>query len=100
MMSAMINCVPSLLWAGGLVIMLIFVFSIMFTQFVVGFLRDTPVNERDPDLLAALKQYYGGFGLTLLSLFMAISGGADWRDVQQPLSDIDSLVGFLYLAYI
>merc|ERR1719362_24234 len=96
----MVNCVPSLFMALGLVTMFIFIFSMMFAQFVVGFLHDTPLEQRDANLLNGLETYYGRFDLTMLSLWMAVSGGADWRDVQQPLANIDSAVGLLFLVYI
>merc|ERR1712079_581278 len=48
----------------------------------------------------ALRLYYNGYPSTMLSLFMAITGGADWQDIMEPMACIGPFYGFCFLFYI
>ena len=48
----------------------------------------------------ASEEYFGNLGLTMLSLFMSISGGVSWENVISPLKEVSLVWVVVYLFYI
>merc|ERR1740121_1715413 len=56
--------------------------------------------DAEDDTSVNLRLYFGGIYTSMVSLFMAISGGADWGDVMQPLVEMNSVYGPFFIGYI
>lgn len=61
--------------------------------------------EDDDTLYDALHKWYGGILSTMLTLFRTISGGAEWAEVAQPVSDLPggmmyTLVWVMFMAFM
>eukprot|EP00971_Amphidinium_carterae_P129266 2560376-Amphidinium_carterae.1 len=52
------------------------------------------------DAPAKLFKYYGSLGASMLTLFMSISGGADWQDLLEPLSQLSRAYSLIYVLYV
>merc|ERR1712232_892480 len=100
-------------WATLLLMLVMYIFAIVFTQAASDYLIDKNVssdqkrlsmvedagqdllngNTEDIDVLShkAVTFYYGTVPRTVFTLFKAIIGGVDWEDVVLPLSDVGPL---------
>ncbi|CAK9032718.1 unnamed protein product [Durusdinium trenchii] len=101
LISSILHTLKSLFWALMLLLLIIYVFAVLFTQAVNDHLCDAEVpnplvgDERDE----ALK-YFGSLPFTMLSLFMSISGGVSWELVIRPLQEISATWVVIYLFYV
>lgn len=107
--SSISNSLRPFLWILLLLMMIIYMIAIVFTQIVfskrfemksfppVGSLAITAWNEEDETLVA----WWGSLGRSALSLFEAILGGCDWEDVVRPLDrSIHPMLPFVFSIYI
>jgi len=96
---SILGSMRSLLWTVALLMLLIYTISLYITQLVADS-RNEGHNPED-DHVVALRQYYGTVGDTMISMFQAISGGIDWRDLMTPLREKISLfTALVFLVYI
>eukprot|EP00927_Polykrikos_kofoidii_P014108 TRINITY_DN16151_c0_g2_i1.p1 TRINITY_DN16151_c0_g2~~TRINITY_DN16151_c0_g2_i1.p1 ORF type:complete len:817 (-),score=141.86 TRINITY_DN16151_c0_g2_i1:13-2463(-) len=77
----------SFIWALILMMLMIFVVSVYFTEVVAKMVRD--------DILAQdeVSPMWGTIGSSVLSLFQAISGGDDWSVFMEPLGADPTFMG-------
>jgi len=100
LMVASIFCsLGSLTWALVLLVLVLFLQAMCLMQTLQAHLENNPVELEHPGLL----KYYGSLGSTMLSLFMAITGGINWIELIQPLQTISEwyIVAFvLYVTFV
>eukprot|EP00747_Dinoflagellata_sp_TGD_P081664 gnl/TRDRNA2_/TRDRNA2_161404_c1_seq1.p1 gnl/TRDRNA2_/TRDRNA2_161404_c1~~gnl/TRDRNA2_/TRDRNA2_161404_c1_seq1.p1 ORF type:complete len:409 (+),score=82.07 gnl/TRDRNA2_/TRDRNA2_161404_c1_seq1:488-1714(+) len=95
---AILHSLSALCWTLVLLVMLIYIMGILFAQIVFDHVVQYPGAFEGFDELA---YWWGSFRRSLLSLYEAILGGADWDDIVFPLiKDISPLLGLLFLLYI
>jgi len=97
MLLAIMECAVPLLWAVVLLFFLMFVFSVIFMQGVTNFIREAGPNDL---IVERLLESFNGLTMTLLTLFMSISGGVSWGEVVQLLLEISDLYGVLFVLYV
>jgi len=85
-----------LLGGGLLLICLAYAFALLLSQQVADFIAADGNSEIMDDLLAL----YGSVPDTMVTLFMAISGGDAWRNLLLPLDSISVWCRLLFLAYV
>lgn len=86
-----------LAWTIVLIMMMIYICAIYFTQLVTDHFHSTPGDAPHPDL----KHYFGSLGSSFLSLFECITGGVDWDTVLDPLRrEISPLLVPVFCLYI
>mmetsp|Transcript_41854 Transcript_41854/g.119430 ORF Transcript_41854/g.119430 Transcript_41854/m.119430 type:complete len:346 (+) Transcript_41854:3-1040(+) len=90
---SVMNTLRSLVWTLLMLVMILYLFGIIFTQAVTYHTATT--ESPDPRLM----DYYGSLGASILTLFKSIAGGVDWEIVVSPLSSIDEAWGFLFLVF-
>jgi len=96
LMLASIVCSAScLFWALVMLAVVLYLFSVFIMQGVIYFVEH---RQRDPSTV--LLQHYGTLADTMLSLFMAISGGMDWGDLIQPLLQISHWYYVVYIFFL
>eukprot|EP00931_Biecheleriopsis_adriatica_P021401 TRINITY_DN1399_c0_g1_i1.p1 TRINITY_DN1399_c0_g1~~TRINITY_DN1399_c0_g1_i1.p1 ORF type:complete len:676 (+),score=167.70 TRINITY_DN1399_c0_g1_i1:67-2094(+) len=97
MVLSTMNSLAPLMWAMLFLALTISVFSVLFLQGVTSFIRDanSPMTS-----IEAMEEYYASFPMAFFSLFMAITGGDDWKNIVWPLLDISPVYGFLFMIYI
>ncbi|OLQ09045.1 hypothetical protein AK812_SmicGene7394 [Symbiodinium microadriaticum] len=91
------NIPKSLFWAVVLLGLIVYVFSVLFTQIVNDELLDG--NWSFEQKQQALR-YFGDLYRTMLSLFMSIAGGVSWEAVLAPLEDVSHLWAMTFVFYI
>jgi hypothetical protein len=81
-----------------LIFLLIYIFGVFLTQIVVDKKAEGALN---PDGLELLSTYYGSLPESILSLYQAILGGIDWREMIQPIVDhIGILEAFAFAMFM
>lgn len=89
------------IWSVIALLLMTFMFSCFFTELVHGFRSgdEQPLNDVE------LNDYFGSMPKTMLTLYQAISGGIDWRDLtnileEMPFSGQVPLVGYVSFALL
>jgi len=86
----------SVFWAIMLLIMIVYAFGVILTQAVM---EHTEGGTRFED--ADLMLYYGDLYRSMLSLWMAVSGGISWIELTEPLERTgNSMWIMMFLVYI
>eukprot|EP00440_Ansanella_granifera_P071617 gb/GFBE01077720.1/.p1 GENE.gb/GFBE01077720.1/~~gb/GFBE01077720.1/.p1 ORF type:complete len:581 (+),score=172.88 gb/GFBE01077720.1/:1-1743(+) len=88
----------SLVWAFMLLALIMFVFG----SAVMSVIISTLESESPPPAssTAKLMELYGDLPRTMMTLFMSISGGVDWRDAVEPLNSTYWVMPYLFAAYV
>eukprot|EP00930_Biecheleria_cincta_P005095 TRINITY_DN106015_c0_g1_i1.p1 TRINITY_DN106015_c0_g1~~TRINITY_DN106015_c0_g1_i1.p1 ORF type:complete len:692 (+),score=108.78 TRINITY_DN106015_c0_g1_i1:20-2095(+) len=68
---------PSFFWTALLILLMVYTASIFFTEIANDMAVNMSLNVEDR---AAIETYWSSIGISVLTLYMAISGGGDWRD--------------------
>jgi len=97
MVACMLNCVSSLFWALVVILLVLCFFAILFLQAAEGFIV---AGKATPQTLSLLQLYYADIPTTMLSLFMAVTGGVDWIDIYKPMRSIHTGWGLCFLLYV
>merc|ERR1712136_106641 len=84
---AIANCSMMLVWAVAFLVLLVFLFSIMLIDAASQYISE---HGQNAEHLYALQDFYGTLSMTMLTLFMSLTGGVDWWDVVQPLLEISA----------
>lgn len=99
MLRAVIGSAIPLLWAGVILMIVMFLFGVIFlngiAQFVVD--ADSTTDALDVDLVVV---FFCDLPQTLLTLFMSITGGVSWWDVIQLLINVWPGYAFIFVVYI
>eukprot|EP00931_Biecheleriopsis_adriatica_P005881 TRINITY_DN107359_c0_g1_i1.p1 TRINITY_DN107359_c0_g1~~TRINITY_DN107359_c0_g1_i1.p1 ORF type:complete len:561 (+),score=89.48 TRINITY_DN107359_c0_g1_i1:32-1684(+) len=96
------HTIKTLFWALALIFLNLFGVGIAMTQASAEFCRDesgdldAPPDCSDPKL----NEFWADLSTSMLSLFMAISGGISWYEVMRPLFQVGWLVVALFLSYV
>jgi len=91
---SIIVTLKSLVWALLLIMLLIYVFGIFFTQTVL----DSGYSGFEDSYL--IYKYWGTLGLSMTTLFKSVSGGVSWEDAVDPLDSISWLLIVVFYIYI
>ncbi|CAE7039850.1 Cacna1h [Symbiodinium sp. CCMP2456] len=102
LVSSIVNTLKSLFWALVLLILIVYVFGVIFSQAVNDFLQDQEpgapsVTEQGREVLQAR---FGTVLDAMLSLFMSITDGISYVELLTPLSTLSGLWIFVFLFYM
>merc|ERR1712193_407106 len=101
MINSTLCCMKSLFWSLILLFLVMYIFGVYFTQVAAEHKEkhcgDAGASQQH---CQDLETYFGSIVLTLYSMFQAISGGADWSDIANPLAKINPGSGFIFCFYI
>jgi len=107
-----LNTVKSLTWTVVLLLVILFLFGVLFTQastqyFINDFCKNSPPC---PASEAAIEEtrlfyYWGSIWRSIFTLFKTLTGGVSWQDVSDPLADVSFFwaaffVGFISFCYL
>jgi len=87
------SCVP-LFWAVVTLALMEYLFAVMFMALVAARLRNA---TEDVDVV---RDSFQSLPRSLLTLFMVVTGGADWWDLMQPLIDFDLAAALLLVVFV
>eukprot|EP00930_Biecheleria_cincta_P069849 TRINITY_DN57532_c0_g1_i1.p1 TRINITY_DN57532_c0_g1~~TRINITY_DN57532_c0_g1_i1.p1 ORF type:complete len:645 (+),score=99.82 TRINITY_DN57532_c0_g1_i1:41-1936(+) len=98
----MVNCIlgsgRSLLWAFLLLCLVMFTIGVVIMQFSAMYIDS---ENAEKEVVVSLRELYGNLFRTMVTLFMVISGGIDWRDAVTPLRKVsDGPLELLMCFYV
>jgi len=93
--SAMGSCI-SLAWSFVLLFFVCYLFALIFRRTLNTFVQGT---ELDPDTEDEINEHFGSVRKTVLSLYKAISGGADWGDYYAIIAQAGATAAILFLFF-
>lgn len=96
---SIIYTLKSLIWALVLMTLIVYVFGILFVQAVDDHRKD-PMSAMSQEEKDAADNYFGNLWLSMLSLFMSITGGVSWEQLLVPLHAVSPFWVFVFLFYV
>jgi len=104
MMGCLLHSLQTLIWALVLLALIIYLFTVIFlegsTSFIRGYSSRGHTLRSGVDVNSYVIEHFGDFGAAFRSLFMAVTGGTDWYDMQASLAYVGSTYGVLFLFYV
>jgi len=94
------HTLKSLFWALVLLLLIVYIFGMIFTQAVNGHVFDPDSSGLSDEQTDISLQYYGKLTITMLSLFMSVTDGISWEKINSPLADISPFLSLLFLFFI
>eukprot|EP00929_Paragymnodinium_shiwhaense_P038641 TRINITY_DN2039_c0_g1_i3.p1 TRINITY_DN2039_c0_g1~~TRINITY_DN2039_c0_g1_i3.p1 ORF type:complete len:912 (+),score=215.56 TRINITY_DN2039_c0_g1_i3:157-2892(+) len=99
--SSIVGSFRSLAWTCVLLLLMIYIVAVYFTQSITDHLVEREADMALSDHEQTLADLFNSIGRAILSLFQAMSGGLDWDTIAGPMfMEISSMNGFLFVCYI
>jgi len=98
MVCSLFGAFKSLLWSAVLIMIILLVFGVFFTEGAVSYSISNGVVE--DEATEDLMKYFGSLSGATVSLFMAMSGGDDWGNIMAPLELLPFEYELLFLVFI
>lgn len=98
-----LNTLRSLVWTMVLLLSILYIFGILFTQAAAEVLSlgggqwTDPSDQQNFD---ALKRYFGSLHVAIFTQFKAVTGGVTWQEVSGPLAFVHPFWEFLFTVFI
>lgn len=100
-LSSIAGSFKSLAWTVVLLSLIIYIVGVYFTSQVTEYLVDKAAENAEITMEdQSLSYYFRSLVRALLSLWEAMSGGADWDSMVVPLIGVSPLMGVAFAAYI
>ena len=97
MILAIIQSTGPLLIACFILVMAIFIFAVIVLNGVAGYVAGAHSDDAYVDIMHV---YFCSMPMTLLTLFMSITGGLSWWEVQRLLLEVHVVYGILFVCFI
>jgi len=97
MLLAIMKSAVPFMWAVMVLLTEIFLFAVLFVHGVSEYLSEAGPDDPFAD---EMQTYFGSMLMTLLTLFMSISGGVSWWEVMQLLIEVSLIYAFLFVFYV
>jgi hypothetical protein len=98
MVFSLTGTLKSLFWAIVLLFIILLVFGVFFTDGTITYLLANP--SLSIDTTKELRMYFGSLSTSIVSLFMAMSGGEDWANLWHALEPLPFEYQGAFLAFI
>merc|ERR1712137_583320 len=100
MLYSIIGSARTLFWSMLMLLLILYIFSLAFLQAATAYVQD-----HDPDDIPAVTQqgiddFWSSVVTSLITLYMAITGGLDWEEMAEPLKATGTMYYGLFLFYI
>lgn len=96
MLESFRSCLAAMFWSLILLIFLVFLCALLFAQGVADALQ---AQQAPPELLDLVMETFGSVLKTMLSLYMAVTGGNDWSMYYGILESLGSFYHLIFIAY-
>jgi hypothetical protein len=77
-----------------------YIFGLCFMQLISGYVMETEASQVDPATLEAIEMYWSSVPQATVTLYLAITGGADWEPLATPVRAAGEFYFFLFMFYI
>jgi len=100
MINGLFSSLRSLFWSFVLLALVIYIFSIAFTQAAIVFLQKDNFAAEPEEIREAFIEWFGSTQISMRTMLISISGGADWAQFVYMLELVDNLYALLFIFYI
>jgi len=100
MATSIAGSMMTLLWSILMLSLMMYIFGLCFLQIISGFLADTKDRPLEEATLEAIKLYWNNVPQAIITLYYAVTGGADWEILAVPIREAGEYYFFLFLFYI
>eukprot|EP00971_Amphidinium_carterae_P130330 2581825-Amphidinium_carterae.1 len=95
MVFSIMMTLKTLLWALVLLMVIMYVFAIVFTQSAVE-----ELSAGGADVDPRIKEYWSNLPTSMVTLYKTITNGVSWHDAVGPWGDTSSPLVLLFLGYV
>merc|ERR1712136_83209 len=95
---AILNSNAMLLWAFLVLLMVVYLFAMIFLNVVALYLYE--IEDNTNPVVDELRTYFSSLPMTMLTLFMSVSGGIDWWVAVKPLLGIGVSYAIIYVLFV
>mmetsp|Transcript_128567 Transcript_128567/g.357924 ORF Transcript_128567/g.357924 Transcript_128567/m.357924 type:complete len:418 (+) Transcript_128567:1-1254(+) len=95
MLASMYHSMSALIWLVVMLFLVLLFFGLAAQEAVFFSLKEHNLDDVHKDLF----KYYGSLRDTMLTLFMSITGGADWEDLVAPLTYFSKVYVLGFVAF-
>jgi len=106
LLGALINILMPLMWSAVLLLVLILLFSIVFTYAAFTYAQDKEYFSSDHgevhygETKLALETYFGSVSVASLSLFMSLTSGDNWGNMIKPLTKVSIVYAIVFIVFL
>jgi hypothetical protein len=100
MVSSIAGSMMTLFWSILMISIMMYMFGLCFLQAVVGYLNEHPEKEIPEETMTGIKMYWSSVEQAMMTLFWAVTGGADWEPLAMPIRKADTFFYCLFFFYI
>lgn len=93
----------SVFWAMVLLVLILYTFGMIFAQVASEYIADNESDQETPTgklRLGAIKMYWSTQPRSMFTLYKSITGGVDWENVSEALSDIHWFWVGLFITFL
>jgi len=99
------STLKSLTWTVLLLFVILYLFSVLFTQgsahyFINDYCQENQPCPEDTIKNTPLHSYFGSIPKSMFTLFKTLTGGESWGDVEKPLEDVSIFWAIFFVAFI
>ncbi|CAE7769158.1 scn4aa [Symbiodinium pilosum] len=94
MVNGIMGSTKPLLWAFVFLLILMFIVGVTFMQLASNYIKENGGSQQE------LIIYWGSLSRTMMTLYMAISGGIDWQDCVRPLRMVSEALEYMFATYV
>jgi hypothetical protein len=88
------SCMAAFMWAAVMMILVVYIFALIFMQALTSYLQDAGITEDDD-----VTENFGGTFVSMVSLYMAVTGGNDWGVYYQVVAKAGVAYEILFLFF-
>merc|ERR1719215_2183733 len=100
MVTSIAGSMMTLFWSILMLSLMMYIFGLCFLQIISGFLFDTAAADLQEGTLEAIMLYWNSVPQAIITLYFAVTGGADWEVLAVPIREAGEYYFFLFLFYI
>lgn len=94
---AIVNSRTMFLWAVIVLLLMMYLFSVIFLNVVSQYIDDAASEDTNVE---ELRVFFHSLQMTMLTLFMAVTGGVDWWEILELLLKISVLYAIVFLVFV
>mmetsp|Transcript_78570 Transcript_78570/g.254018 ORF Transcript_78570/g.254018 Transcript_78570/m.254018 type:complete len:682 (+) Transcript_78570:127-2172(+) len=98
LLQTVLAALRSMVWTCVVVVTVLYMFGVMFTQGVVDYCAGNATCRSKED--GAILKRFGSISSTLLSLFMTMCNGISWDEFFTILKDLPGFFSFMFIVYV
>jgi hypothetical protein len=99
MVMAIIGSMATLFWSILMMVIMLYMFGLCFIQAVAGYVAENHGHIPE-EIYDGITTYYSSVPQAVVTLYMAVTGGADWEPLAAPVQATGIIFYSLFLFYI